>query len=136
MPEITARLKTALADRYAIERERTGRIRCAQGTQEPASPSRREAIRRRHAGFRSLRDRLIPSVAVVSVTVPVTVAQFPVPPRERCSTGSPGSWVRGYFGSPGVPMTDPQAGKQPSSGTNRPVPGMRATGHWLDASST
>ncbi len=41
-------------------------------------------------------------------------------------------------------MTDPHAGKQPSSGTNRPVPGMgRATGdgpvpssHWLDASST
>ena len=27
-------------------------------------------------GFRSLRDRLIPSVAVVSVTVLVTVAQF------------------------------------------------------------
>ncbi len=25
-------------------------------------------------------------------------------------------------------LTDPQAGKQPSSGTNRPVPGMRATG--------
>ena len=36
--------------------------------------------------------------------------------------------VRGYSGCPGVPMTDPQAGKQPSSGTNRPVPGMRATG--------
>ncbi len=25
-------------------------------------------------------------------------------------------------------MTDPQAGTQPSRGTNRPVPGMRATG--------
>ena len=25
-------------------------------------------------------------------------------------------------------MTDPQAGTQPSSGTNRPVPGMRAPG--------
>ncbi len=36
-----------------------------------------------------------------------------------------------------------EAGKQPSSGTNRPVSGMRATGdcpgpssHWLDTSST
>ena len=27
-----------------------------------------------------------------------------------------------------VPMTDPQAGKQPSSDTNRPVPGIPATG--------
>ena len=26
------------------------------------------------------------------------------------------------------PMTDPQAGKRPSSGMNRPVPGIRATG--------
>ncbi len=40
-------------------------------------------------------------------------------------------------------MTDPQAGKQPSSGTDRPVPGIPATGvlpgyphPWLDASST
>ncbi len=24
-----------------------------------------------------------------------------VPPRERCCTGSPGSWVRGYLGCPG-----------------------------------
>ena len=34
----------------------------------------------------------------------------------------------GYSRCPGVPMTDRQDGKQPSSGTNRPVPGMRATG--------
>ena len=33
----------------------------------------------------------------------------------------------GLFGGPGVPMTDPQAGKRPSNGANRLVPGMRAT---------
>lgn len=33
----------------------------------------------------------------------------------------------GLFGVPGVPRTDPQAGKQPSSGTNCPVPGIRTT---------
>ncbi len=43
------------------------------------------------------------------------------PPRRGGRTGC-------HEGCPGVPMTDPQAGKQPSSGTNRPVPGMRATG--------
>ena len=31
-------------------------------------------------------------------------------------------------GAPGVPMTDPQPDKQPSSGTNRPVPGIQAIG--------
>ncbi len=59
-----------------------------------------EAIRRRGAGLRSLRDRLIPSLAVGFVTVLVTV------------TG------RFRF----------HLGKAPRSGTNRPVPGIRATG--------
>ena len=56
----------------------------------------------------------------------------PAPPRKRCCTGSPRIVGSGLSGCPGVPMTDPQAGKQPSSGTNRPVADIRATGDCLD----
>ena len=83
MPDLLDRLKTALADRYAIERERAGGKALPKGLKKPDKRPRGEAIRRRDAGFRSLRDRLIPSVAVGSVTVPVTVSEL-VNPNQAC----------------------------------------------------
>ena len=84
---------------------------------------------------RPVEERLLTLQLRAAVPVPrprepggFALRPVPVPPRERCCTGRPGSWVRGCLGYPGVLMTHPQAGKQPSSGTNRPVPSIRATG--------
>jgi len=122
MSEIVDRLKTALADRYAIEheRDRENRLcprdsRASQTWGSDTTPS---------YGFSLPTDRLIPSVAVGCVTVLVTVSQFQL---RLENAAVPAAQDRGFGLSGGA--NDRPVGRQTAErGTNRPVPGMRATG--------
>ena len=74
------------------------------------SPGRSRPCRRR------LHHRSWTTRVQMTIRAPVRWPKPEMKVRHR-----PGSWVLGYLGCPGVPMTDPQPGKQPSSGASSPL---------------
>ena len=129
VPLREARRQWAELSRRIFKVEPLACPRCGQTMRIVVFITEPRAIDRRLDHLRRIRNGKAP-VPVPRPREPggLALRPVPVPPRERCCTGSPGSWVRGYLGCTGVPMTEPQAGQQPSSGANRPVPGIRATG--------